>query len=73
MTKRLATLLGGLLLGLACVPSAAQPGKGDPTKDRDRPPLLMRSPALSKDHIAFGPWMLVGALLALLVEIRPLL
>ncbi len=26
-----------------------------------------------KDHIAFGPWMLVGALLALLVEIRPLL
>ena len=26
-----------------------------------------------KDHIAFGPWMLVGVLLALLVEIRPLL
>lgn len=26
-----------------------------------------------KDHIAFGPWMLVGALVAVLVEVRPLL
>ncbi len=25
-----------------------------------------------KDDIAFGPWMLVGTLLALLVEVRPL-
>ncbi|MDV3222848.1 prepilin peptidase [Intrasporangium sp.] len=24
-----------------------------------------------KDHIAFGPWMLVGALIALLVDVRP--
>ena len=26
-----------------------------------------------KDDIAFGPWMLVGTLIALVVEVRPLL
>jgi tricorn protease len=52
MMKRLFLLTGALLLALACVPTEAR--QGDATKTKDRPPLLLRNPALSKSHIAFA-------------------
>ncbi len=52
MMKRLSALTAAGLLALACVPSQAQ--RGDPTKDRDRPPLLMRNPTVSKSHVCFS-------------------
>jgi tricorn protease len=52
MMKRLSMLVGALVMALACQPTVT--GQVDPTKSKDRPPLLLRNPTVSTTQLAFS-------------------